>query len=434
MKNIINNKLLKELQKIIEADPYKPGSITEKLISIKNKSGIQSAYNLVNQLETRLKIKKPSLAIYDHAFHFIGGAQKYGLTLINALTELFDITIISNRDISYKDFLDWYDLDLKSCKIKIIPLDYFDEDNSHIEPAMIKVEEDNPFNLISIESGNYDFFINNSMNEMVFPLSNISIMVCHFPERRPRIYFYSDNYNYIVYNSEYTAGWIKKRWNINPHKHIYPPVDMEQDIVKSDKENIILSVARFELEGTKKQKEMIKTFIKLNEFYPELFQNWSLVLIGGSGSNNSYLESLRELIIKSGLKNIRINVNISSEDLKTNYKKAKIFWHLCGLDQKDPENIEHFGMTIVEAMQNKIVPIVFDGGGQKEIVNQECGFRVKNTAQLIKYTLKLSRDTESLERIAASALNRSRLFNRETFEKRVMKFFKELLKNYISPG
>ncbi len=35
--------------------------------------------------------------------------------------------------------------------------------------------------------------------------------------------------------------------------------------------------------------------------------------------------------------------------------------------------------TKSQAMQNAIVPIVFNGGGQKEIVNNECGFKVKNT-------------------------------------------------------
>lgn len=421
------------MEKIINNNSYKNNSISKQVDLIKNEFGIQVAYNSIMHLEKKLKIKKPSLAIYDHAFHFIGGAQKYGLTLINTLKDFFDICIISNRKVSHDDFFNWYGLELESCKIKIISLEYFDKNNLHIEPALVKSEEDNPFMKISIESGNYDFFINNSMNEMVYPLSNISTMICHFPERRPRIYFYSDYYNYIVYNSEYTGEWIKKRWNINPHKHIYPPVDMEQKTFIEKKENIILSVARFEIEGTKKQKEMIETFIKLNDFYPNLFKDWKLFFVGGSGIKNHYLENLKKLIEASGLQNIIIKTNISSDDLKQAYKKAKIFWHLCGLNQKDPEKIEHFGMTIVEAMQNNIVPIVYDGGGQKEIViHNVSGFRVKSTAQLIRYTLEIIRDNDTLNNIGLEAYKRSKLFNKNIFEERVLKFFKDLLEDYMS--
>jgi len=433
VKNKKNNLLIEEIQKIIEEEPYQTDSIKKKIALIKKKFGIQTAFNLINQIETKLKIKKPSLAIYDHAFHFIGGAQKYGLTLINALENLFEITIISNRSVSHKELFNWYGLDFHFCKIKIIPLEYFDKNNSHIEPALVKSEETNPFMKISIESGNYDFFINNSMNEMIYPLANVSIMICHFPERRPRIYFYSDYYDYIVYNSEYTAGWIKKRWNIKPHKHIYPPVDMEQTVSVEEKENIILSVARFEIEGTKKQRKMVETFIKLNDFYPDLFANWKLILVGGSGFKNHYLEDLKKLIEDSGLKNIIIKTNINSDDLRQTYTKAKIFWHLCGLNQTEPEKIEHFGMTIVEAMQNNIVPIVFDGGGQKEIVvHNVSGFRVKSTAQLISYTLEVIRSNNILNRMGLEAYKRSKLFNRDKFETKVLAFFKNLLKSYIS--
>jgi glycosyltransferase involved in cell wall biosynthesis len=41
-------------------------------------------------------------------------------------------------------------------------------------------------------------------------------------------------------------------------------------------------------------------------------------------------------------------------------------------------------MTVVEAMQNEAVPIVYDGGGLPEIVDHGInGFRVKSTAELL---------------------------------------------------
>jgi len=90
-------------------------------------------------------------------------------------------------------------------------------------------------------------------------------------------------------------------------------------------------------------------------------------------------------------------------------------------------------MTIVEAMQNRLVPVVFDGGGQREIVEQEkSGFRVTSTAELMTYTLKLIRDPDLREKLGAGAFERSKAFTREVFEKNVKDFFSAELQKYRS--
>lgn len=407
--------------------------LPEILDVLKENAGVQTAYNLLLRIEAALEIRKPTLAIYDHTFHIIGGGEKYGFTVAYALQDIFDITIIANKKITHKDILDWYHLDLAKCKIKIIGIPFFDElDPVHLDPGRVTKRVENPFHIISKESGNYDFFINNGMNEMVYPLSNISAIICHFPERRPTGYFYADKYTYIIYNSKYTAGWVENKWKFSPHKHIYPPVDMEPAENKLKKENIIISVARFEIGGSKKQLEMIRTFRKIYKKVPFKLKGWKLVLIGGSHEGNPYLEKVRGLLQEPGTENIELKVNTSGGELKDLYKKAKIFWHLCGLDQSDPALVEHFGMTIVEAMQNKVAPIVFDGGGQREIVEQgKSGFRVTTTAELIKYTLQLIENPGLLEEIGNSAFSRSKRFNRERFDREVREFFNEVLQDYI---
>ena len=432
----MDNKLLnKEYKEFIKKSDIKSPDFVQVLESrtgeISEKYGLQYAFNEILRTEVIAGVRKPKLAIYDHAFHFLGGAQKYGLTLVNALKDIFDITILSNKPISNNDFIKWYGMDFYDCELKTIKLPFFEKKGStHLDPSLITRDIDNPFHKVSIESGNYDFFINNSMNEMVYPLSNVSVMICHFPERRPASYFYSDKYTYVVYNSKYTAGWIEKRWGFVPHKHIYPPVDMANTGKSLKKENIILSVARFEESGTKKQKEMIDAFIKLNKMYPKESKKWKLVLLGGSTDNNNYLKKLKTIVNKTTT-DIEIKTNISSEELISYYKKSKIFWHLCGLDQTEPEKVEHFGMTIVEAMQNSIVPIVFNGGGQKEIVEQDIsGYRVKNTVKLIDNTIKLFNNKNMLIEKGKEALKRSELYTREKFEKRVIDFFNELLSDY----
>lgn len=430
IKKTLKNELLTSSQKTDKQTHY--SHLKEQIDLIKKHHGLQEAYNTIKYLQVALEFQKPTLAIYDHTFHLIGGGQKYGLTIANALKNIFDITIISNKNITHENIQIWYNLDLSNCKIKIIPIPFFEKLSlTHLDPNHISKSIENPFHIISKESGNYDFFINNSMNEMVYPLSNKSIIICHFPERRPISYFYSDYYTFTVYNSKYTAHWIKKRWKYTPHKHIYPPVDMSLSKEVIEKENIILSVARFEESGSKKQIEMIRTFIILKKSYPIELRNWKLVLAGGSPTSNKYIEKIYNLLSEHKESNIEIKINIPGDELRSLYKKSKIFWHLCGLNQTDPSLIEHFGMTIVEAMQNKLVPIVFDGGGQKEIVDHnECGYRVNSTSELIKHTINLIRQPDNMVKFGQNALIKSKLFSKEIFEINIKTFFLGILKDY----
>ncbi|MGQ9673336.1 MAG: glycosyltransferase family 4 protein [Candidatus Aminicenantales bacterium] len=398
--------------------------------------GIQAAFNQLLRLEVLLGWRKPTLALYDHAIHFIGGAQKYGLTLAAALEDIFDITILANQEVSHQNFLDWYNLDLSRCPIKVLKLPYYEAKKAtHLDPALVTSQEPNPFHPVSRESGNYDIFVNNSMNEMVYPLANVSVLICHFPERRPRTYFYADRYDCIVFNSRYTSEWIEKKWKIPAHEHIYPYVEARKSVEEKPKKKIILSVARFEVEGTKRQKEMIETFLRLDTLYPEAAAGWKFILAGGSSPDNQYLSLLETLVGKSPRPPIEFKVNISAAELESLYDEATLFWHLCGLIQDDPSAVEHFGMTTIEAMQHGVVPIVYDGGGLREIVDDGVnGFRVKSTAALLERTLELFQSPELVHRLAEAAQKKAQEFSREKFETRVRALFGRILKEYKAPS
>jgi len=398
-------------------------------------SGVQAAYNLLSRIEVMFQLRKPRIGIYDHTLHIIGGGQKYGCTLAYALQNDADITFIANRKVTHQDLKRWYDLDLVDCKIKVIPLPFFEEKSfDEIDPLVINSRTENPFHLISRESGNYDIFINNSMLEKVYPLSNISILVCHFPERRRSSYFYADKYTYVVYNSKYTAEWIQKKWKIVPTTHIYPPVDLGNSNKMPEKEDIILSVARFEKGGSKQQLMMAKVFTALSQSHPKELKNWRLVLAGGSVDKNPYLEKIENFLSSGQTKNIDSRVNIPLNDLKSLYKKAKIFWHFCGFNQSDPALVEHFGMSIVESMQNWCVPIVFNGGGQREIVKQGVsGFLFSSIKELRDMTLEAMKNMTLWKDLSQGAYRRGMLFTKEVFMDKVKKLFKQIMHTYFSP-
>ncbi len=400
---------------------------------LRGAAGLQAAFNYLLRAEVALGLRKPSLGLYDHAFHLIGGAQKYGLTLASALRDMFDITIIANKDIRLEDFKRWYNLNLSGCATKVIRIPYYEDKGlSFLDPALVTAKDKNPFHGVSRESGNYDFFVNNSMNEMVYPLSNVSVLVCHFPERPPATYFYADRYTRVIYNSRYTAGWVERLWRFAPHRHIFPPVDLEGMGPAAAKKKLILSVARFEPEGTKRQREMVEAFLKLDLLHPEVVGEWRFVLVGGSEPKNRYLERLERLVREAPRRNVELRVNIPAAELRALYAEARLFWHMCGVFHDHPSEVEHFGMTTVEAMQNRAVPVVYAGGGLTEIVDHGVnGYLVRTTGELLEYTLRLFRDPALAETLGEAAHAKAQDFSRANFEERVRAFFAGLLGEYV---
>jgi glycosyltransferase involved in cell wall biosynthesis len=398
-------------------------------------NGPQAAYNLLLRGEVVAGWRKPSLALYDHTLHLIGGGEKYGCTMAQALQDDFAVTLIAHRPVALDELMDWYALDLSRCRVKVIPLEFFaGKDHGQINPDRVSARTANPFLAVSRESGNYDFFVNNSMMEMVYPLANLSLFVCHFPERHKGPYFYAQHYRHLIFNSLYTAEWIKKKWGISPQHHIYPPVDMEPLAGETPaKEKVILSVARFESGGSKQQAEMIHAFARLRAKAPGALRDWKLVLCGGSDSPNPYLDKIKEILQSRPGLPVEVLVNIPLGDLKRQYARAAIFWHFCGLGRTNPAHVEHFGLSTVEAMQNGCLPIVFDGGGQREIVEEgKSGFRFPSGRELLAMTLQVVQDPDLRQRLGQAARRRGADFTRAVFVEKVRVLFMGLAKEYAS--
>jgi len=369
---------------------------------------------------------------------FIGGGQKYGLTIAEAVQNDMNVTLITNKHVTIKNLESWYDLNLSKCTLKIIPLEINKKDKL-INPSQAEHATKNPFSPVEDEILNHDIFINVNMVPHVNALALKNIFICHFPDGTKGNFFYPDKYQMLIANSRYTHEWIQKKWNLKSTNIVYPPIDMKYNI-KHDKskqitssfpkENIILSVSRFERTGSKKQLEMAKIFCSLYNKYPKNLKGWKLVLCGGALENNNYLTRIKDYVKSCGCP-IEIITNISNNDLKKLYVKSKIFWHACGLNVdpiKNPNLIEHFGMTTVEAMQNSCVPIVIDGGGQKEIVEHgKNGFRFRNEHEMRKQTLRLIKDNNLMSKLSISAKKSSEKYSKDKFQK----IFKELIENMI---
>lgn len=390
--------------------------------------GEVSAHNFFSHMQVMLGLRKPRVGIYDHAGHFAGGGQRYVAEMAALMQDRYDITYIFNNDVELSSYKEWFDLDLSRCDMKIIRIPFFDERQRYTaDEAMVVDEVDNPFDVISQETLNYDIFINANMLGKVNPLSPVSIFICHFPDQEKARFFQVDKYDYLVINGDYTGEWVGKRWDLEPTHKLYPPVNMfNPQSSPEKKEKIILSVSRFELGGSKKQLELIQAWKDLCAENPEEAKGWKLVMMGGSTPENTYLDAVNDAVAAADCP-IEIKPNASIAEIKDHYKRASIFWHACGLDETKPQLVEHFGMTTVESMQNCCVPIVIDGGGQREIVEHgKSGYRFSTLEQLRVYSLIVMEDPKRCQKMAKAALDRSQLFGMEVFEQTLNALLEEV--------
>ena len=89
-------------------------------------------------------------------------------------------------------------------------------------------------------------------------------------------------------------------------------------------------------------------------------------------------------------------------------------------EEREPRLMEHFGMVAAEAMAAGAVPVVFDGGGLREIVDHgRTGFLWKTTDDLAAQTLTLLRDEGLQATLRTNALAESKRYSTEMFAARL---------------
>ena len=160
---------------------------------------------------------------------------------------------------------------------------------------------------------------------------------------------------------------------------------------------------------------------------------WRLARGGGPPRHNPYLERIQAYLQQPRAAEIELKVNVSAAALKSEYERAKLFWHFCGLGQTDPAKVEHFGMTVAEAMQNGCVPVVFRGGGQTEIVEDSLsGFLFSSEKAVTDKTLGLLENPGRLEEMSVSAHQRGKAFRHGVFIDAVRSYFQGLLASRFS--
>lgn len=219
----------------------------------------------------------------------------------------------------------------------------------------------------------------------------------------------------VICNSEFTKKIIDKEYGVDAEV-IYPPVEVDKIRPKRKKENIILYVGRFSgLMQSKGQDVLIEVFKKIEKKN----KDWRLILAGGAEvGGEKYVDGLARKIGKS---NVELIQSPGWKELVRLYGLAKIFWSASGYgvdEERAPEKVEHFGITVVEAMAGGCVPIVINKGGHKEIIDDgKNGLFWDKKKELAKTTQELIEDSKRMREMSRAAKHKSVDFSYDLFDK-----------------
>lgn len=210
--------------------------------------------------------------------------------------------------------------------------------------------------------------------------------------------------DFFIANSNHIAGKIKKIYDRNADV-IYPPVDVDEFALKSNKKNFYVTASR--LVPYKRIDLIVEAFSEIPD--KKLF-------VIGNGPE-------KDMIKQKAGSNIEMIGYLEQENLKDYLQNAKAFLFAAE---------EDFGIIIVEAMACGTPVIAFDKGGASEsVINNKTGilFPNQDKASLIKAV-------EEFEKISGKFdLDEIRIhaekFSRNNFENKISNYVEEKTKEFF---
>ena len=339
--------------------------------------------------------------IFSPYLDTLGGGERYFLCLANTLTDLSyevdvawpDKTILDQAKIRFG-------INFNKLKINASAFTHFTTKTN----LFAKYQFQKKYNLIFfLSDGSLPFlFAGKNFVHFQYPFRHLNVSLID--------QFKIHLINKFIYNSQFTQK-INER-HLPPSKSfvLYPPIDTLKFKSNLPKDNIILSVGRFDSPShNKRQDVLISAFKKVND------KHYKLILAGGLRGNETIINNLKR---QSQNYQIEFVINPDFNTLKNLYAKAKIYWHAAGFEvdeTENPENVEHFGMTTVEAMAAGCVPVVINKGGQKEIITSDTGFLCNSINDLVSKTELLLTTHQMLKSFSDNAAKRANKYCQNTF-------------------
>ncbi|EKE14462.1 MAG: glycosyl transferase family 2 [uncultured bacterium] len=340
------------------------------------------------------------VGVYDPFLDTLGGGEKYILSIMDVFADLgYEVNIIWNKDLRH-------------------------EINERFTFRSIKRSKFLPLKTLqTLRTFDYFFYVTDG--SYFFSGAKKNFVYAMIPDKK----LYSQslinklkliNYQFITH-SIFTQKWLGK-FGIKSEV-IMPYLDNElinQSINFEKKEKIILSVGRFFSHlHSKRQDLIIQTFKELKK-KSKKFAGYKLILAGGlMEEDRDYFNSLKDLAKNDS--SIIFKPNIKLYELYKLYEFSNYFWHFTGYgvdEEKNPESVEHFGITPLEAMASGCLIFCYSAGGPKElIIDDKNGFLFSDVNELIDKIIKVGSNKSLKEKV----IDNGRQFVKKNFSYEVFK-------------
>lgn len=372
--------------------------------------------------------------VYNPNWLTFGGGEKYVLLLAETLSKLPNVvvTLLSDKNtISKSSLVEFSHSDLSRIDYKVIAgikelknitsdanificLSNFKRIRSsariHVQLLQIPYGKINP-------SSCFNKILHGEFKETAKDLYRLQFL--SFCRRKADI---------VIVNSKFVSDTLKRCHGVNS-QILYPPI---QDYYTEGvtKKNIILSVGRF-FSGLYNEKRYDILTEAFRRAYHSDLKNLEYHIVGSATKDIKVQHFINSLIEQNKGYPIFFHINESYNTLQRLYNEATVFWHGAGYgvdENSHPENVEHFGMTTVEAMSAKCIPIVIDQGGQREIISHGInGYLWKSVDELISITTDVIEGKLPNSIIKVQARQYYHNFNLKKFQERVLELILPIL-------
>ncbi len=329
----------------------------------------------------RPRVRRLRVGCYGEHCWSVGGGTVHALQLIIPLAPYYDVDLLLPPGTPLRD-AEWY------------------RENLRIDIGDVRVRHYSP----GVED-TYDVWLS-VWNERIWPART--------PKRFNMVFFPfvsldGSGYTHIA-NSQYTAGYLKERYNTQDIV-VIPPCIEPGEFETGPKEPMILHVSRFSLPSAYADKAHVMMIQAFKQLCERGLKGWRLVLAGATIDEGEEIYAAHLAKHAHGFP-VEFALNLPAAQLRNLFTRASVYWHATGFSVKQPAAQEHFGITILEAMASGAVPVVYNSGGPPEIITSgQQGYLFDSLDELVDRTWSVAADPRLWKRLSQAARERARYFS-----------------------
>jgi GT2 family glycosyltransferase/glycosyltransferase involved in cell wall biosynthesis len=346
-----------------------------------------SSRNAAKRLSRGLSSAKPCAVVYTPFEMRTGGGERYLLSSARALSADYRVILCSDDHFSRARVLHVL------LALGITEFEFEISDSVASVHAMCKDIE-------------VLFAMGNEIIPPTPPIARLNLFHLQFPfpwRHLGRFNFeIIEAYDAIIVNSDFTRHWTNRRMSevgvrlVPPVIELSPPVRRiekrsEVDARSAEDHIRVVTVGRFFVGGHSKRQDVFLAIIA--EARKQTSTKITATLIGAVHSSADAQAYYESIVALANQMDVEIIVDAPLSVLDQTLQNADVYIHCAGYGVSEleaPERMEHFGISIVEAIQAGCVPIVYAAGGAKEVIAKAgVGFVFQSVAVAAQQLVRL---------------------------------------------